>query len=109
MAKKKKANDDVELEKLVEELTADVNEDREVIVSFLKDMIANYDKDQYVGIAEYVAKLADALTRQNQVRVAAAKTLGKKGPADESKPDMDEIHEEVGLPFEDEEFDEGSN
>lgn len=106
---KKKTQSELDLEQLVEDLTKDVNEDRDVLVNFLKDMISNYDKDQYVGIAEYVAKLADALTRQNQVRVSTLKTIAKGASVDESKPDMDEIHEQVGLPFEDEEFDGGSN
>lgn len=107
MGKKKKTPPD-DLSKLVDKLVEDVNADRDVVVNFMKQMIAEYTPDHYVGIAEYVAKLADAATRQNQVKAAAVKALSKNQNVGEQETDMDEIHEEIGLPFEDE-FDEGSN
>ncbi len=109
MATKKKKGDEG-LEKIVEDLLKDVGDDRSVLESFLKEMIASYNPDQYVGIAEYVAKLADAMTKQNQVRAAAAKALLKKNEgASDDETDMDEIHKTVGLPFEDETVEDGSN
>jgi hypothetical protein len=102
----KKKDDD--LSDKVDELIKNVGEDRERLTSFLDDLISNYSGETAVGIAEYVAKLADALTRQNQVKVGLIKALVKK-PADAEKTEIDELHEEIGLPFNDEELDEGSN
>lgn len=103
-----KTNDQKDLGKVVDDLIKDVGEDRDRLVEFLENLISNYSGEQSVGIAEYVAKLADALTRQNQVRVATIKALAKTPPKDDSEEEMEEIHKEIGLPFEDE-IDEGAN
>jgi hypothetical protein len=103
-----KKNDQNDLGKVVDDLIKDVGEDRDRLVEFLESLISNYGGEQSVGIAEYVAKLADALTRQNQIRVATIKALAKATPKDDSEEEMEEIHKEIGLPFEDE-VDEGTN
>lgn len=108
MEKKKKTSAQNDLEKVVNDLVKDVGDDRDRLVEFLENLISSYTGEQSVGIAEYVAKLADALTRQNQVRVATIKTLVKNQPADDDTSEIDEIHKEIGLPFEDE-VDEGAN
>lgn len=100
----KSKNDD--LHETVKKLIDDVSEDREMLVDFTKDLINNFTGEQAVGIAEYVSKLADALTRQNQVRVAALKAA-EKVLNQESDDDANSIHDSIGLPFEDHE--EGSN
>ncbi len=105
MGKKK---DDDNLGKKVDELIKNVGEDRDRLTNFLDQLISNYNGDQAVGIAEYVAKLADALTRQNQVKVGLIKALVKK-PVDGEESEIEDLHKEIGLPFNDDELDEGSN
>lgn len=95
---KKTKKDETELSKTVDKLIKDVGEDRDVLVKFLKDLISEYDGEKAVGIAEYVAKLADALTRQNQVRVATIKAAAKQAP-EEIDDDLDEIADGIGMPF----------
>lgn len=96
--------DDDNLAELVEELISDVAEDRDRLVEFLDKMLsAGYPPGE---IAEYVAKIAAELTRQNQVKVATIKALGKNLTAPDD--DDDDIHDEIGRPFQ-EDVDEGSN
>jgi len=107
VAKKQKKDDT--LSDIVDKLIDDVGDDRDRLISFLDDLLTEH-KDQPAGIAEYVAKLVDASTRQHQVKVSMIKALAKNGPtAEEDDADeLDEIHKEIGLPF-DEGLDEGSN
>lgn len=105
-----KKNDSEDLEKVVSKLIKDVGEDRGLLLDFLKNLIESYQGEQAVGVAEYVAKLADALTRQNQVRVATIKALAKSQPIDDEQGELDELQKQIGLPFEDDsDLDEGSN
>lgn len=106
---KKKSDGKDDLSKIVDDLIDDVGEDRQRLVDFLEDLISNYGGEKSVGIAEYVAKLADALTRQNQVRVATLKTLEKRRPEDGDDDDLDDIHKQIGQPFEDDDLDKGAN
>ena len=108
MAKKQKKDDDT-LSDIVDKLIDDVGDDRDRLISFLDDLLTEH-KDQPAGIAEYVAKLIDASTKQHQVKVSMLKALSKNAPtaADEDADELDEIHKEIGLPF-DEGLDEGSN
>jgi hypothetical protein len=110
MAKKsKKKSDSKDLQEVVDRLLEDVGDDRDSVKTFLDGLIANYPGDQSVGIAEYVAKLADALTRQHQVRASAVKALAKSLPEDDGEDDLDEINRTIGLPFKSEAVDDGSN
>jgi hypothetical protein len=103
-----KKNDAADLAKLVEDLIEGVGEDRARLTDFLDDLLQTFKGEQSVGIAEYVAKLMDAATRQHQVKVSMIKTLTKNSPADDEKNEMDELRDSVGLPFE-ADADEGSN
>lgn len=101
-----KKNDDNVLADLVEELISDVGEDRGRLTNFLDKLLSEH-ADQPAGIAEYVAKLAAELTRQNQVKVATIKALGKNIAAGDDDDDSD-IVDEIGRPFL-EDIDEGQN
>lgn len=106
MAKK---DEQTKLAKKVESLLKDVGDDRDTLREFLQELISNYTGEQAVGIAEYVAKIADSLTRQNQVKAAALKTLLKEEP-DDSDDELDQLHETIGKPFDDDdELGDGSN
>lgn len=98
--------DDSELMKLVEELVDDVNVDRERIVEFTDQLIREYD-GQSAGIAEYVAKLTEAMTRQHHVKVATIKAVAKRLET-ETEDDEDDYSSEIGPAFE-HDVDEGSN
>lgn len=109
MAKKKKG-DFKDLGARVDELIKEVGDDREMLVTFLEGLISEYSGDKAVGIAEYVAKLADALTRQHQVKAAVVKALAKSDvSAEDDEVELDELHDKIGLPFKVEEADDGSN
>lgn len=103
----KKDDPDRHLAEIVEDLIADVGDDRQRLTGFLDELISNYRGEQAVGIAEYVAKLMDAATRQHQVKASLVKTLTKRAPAD-GESENDEIANEIGLPFK-EELEDGSN
>lgn len=103
----KKDDADRHLAEIVEDLIADVGDDRQRLTSFLDGLIKSFSGDQAVGIAEYVAKLMDAATRQHQVKAALVKTLARRAPAD-GDSENDEIANEIGLPFK-EELEDGSN
>jgi hypothetical protein len=103
----KKSDQDRHLSELVEDLIADVGSDRERLTGFLDGLISTYPGEGAVGIAEYVAKLFEAATRQHQVKVGIIKAMSKSLP-DESD-DTDDINSEIGLPFKDEVIEDGSN
>lgn len=110
MAKKSKKNDPKDLGKIVDELISEVGSDRDRLVKFIDNLISDYDGEKAVGIAEYVAKLADAMTRQHQVKTSVVKALAKSNPGDEEdSSDFEEIQKEIGLPFKVEEVDDGAN
>lgn len=92
---------------LVEDLISDVGDDRQRLTAFLDDLMASYKGEGTVAIAEYVAKLVDAATRQHQVKVGIVKALAKAIP--EGSDERDEIAGEIGLPFKDEVIGDGSN
>ncbi len=99
-----KKNDEDKLGELVAELIADVGSDRERLSDFLDRILAMDGTDP-----EHVAKIAAELTRQNHVKVATIKALGKNLLTDDGADDNDDIVEEIGRPFPEEELDEGSN
>ncbi len=110
MAKKKtKKTDPGGLDETVELLIKEVGDDRDRLVEFLESLINEYKGEKAVGIAEYVAKLADALTRQHQVKAAVVKALVKTGPVEDGETELDELHSEIGLPFKVEDVDDGAN
>ena len=98
--------DDSELARIVRELTDDVNADRDRLTEFVDGLISDYQGERAAGIAEYVAKLSEALTRQNQVKVAALKALVKAASSEDD--DDDDFSHEIGPAFESD-VDEGSN
>lgn len=109
MAKKTKKSDPQNLGAIVDNLINEVGDDRDRIVKFLDSLIEEYDGEKAVGIAEYVAKLADALTRQHQVKTAVVKTLSRVPSEDNSEGELDDIRSEIGLPFKAEAVDDGAN
>lgn len=110
MAKKKaKKTEPRDLSAEVDRLIQDVGDDRDILLKFLEGLISEYDGEKAVGIAEYVAKLADALTRQHQVKAAVVKALAKTGPSEDDEDELDELNNEIGLPFKNEEVDDGAN
>lgn len=106
MAKKKS---DEDISEQVDRLIEQVSEDRDTLVTFLNNLISSYDGEKAVGIAEYVAKIADALTRQHQVKASVVKTLSRLPSDDDAESDLDELSREIGLPFTVETVDDGSN
>jgi hypothetical protein len=105
---KKKKTDAKDLGAQVDQIISEVGDDREMLVKFLEGLITEYDGEKAVGIAEYVAKLADALTRQHQVKANVVKALAKAAPEDDEDGELDELHKEIGLPFKPE-ADDGAN
>ena len=95
MAKKKKSSD---VDKLVDDLIKDVNDDRQLLRTFTEELIKEYNGEAAVGIAENVAKLFDAMTRQNNVRAAAIKNASKILPETDDEDD-DDLQMKIGLPF----------
>lgn len=96
-----KKNDDDKMAELVRELIDDVGSDRERLSDFLDTLLSGENVNP-----EYVAKIAAELTRQNQVKVATIKALGKNLAEPE---DDDEFAEEIGRPFLEEEAGEDQN
>lgn len=110
MAKKAKKSEPKDLSAEVDRLIKEVGDDRDILLKFLEGLISEYDGEKAVGIAEYVAKLADALTRQHQVKAAVVKALAKANPSSSDEDDeLDEINDAIGLPFKVEEIDDGAN
>lgn len=101
---KKNEND---LATVVDELIRDVGDDRDRLVEFLDTLISNHQGERAAGIAELVAKLADALTKQNQVKVATLKAISKVSSEDEDD-DEDDYSRDIGPAFLGDR-DEGSN
>lgn len=89
-----KRNDDVD--DLTDDLIDNLDEDRLRLTSFF-DKLLGMDSDTHM-IAEQVAKLSDALTRQSALRMEAIKAKLKARPAGESA-DNDESFDEIGRPF----------
>ncbi len=100
----KKTKDEDKLGELVEELINDVATDRDRLSDFLDELLRS--DTHPADLAEHVARVAAELTRQNQVKVATIKALGKNIPQDTDSDD--DIAEEIGRAFM-EEVDEGSN
>ncbi len=94
--------DDGELAAVVKDLLENVGEDRDKLSDFIDKLLAEHG-DQPAGIAEYIAKLMDASTRQNAVKVSLIKTLVKNMPSSDQDDEemIDEVNKIVGLPFED--------
>jgi hypothetical protein len=110
VAKKAKKSEQRDLAAEVDRLIKEVGDDRDLLLGFLEGLISEYDGEKAVGIAEYVAKLADALTRQHQVKAAVVKALAKASPSsDEDEDELDELQDKIGLPFKVEEIDDGAN
>lgn len=105
MAKKGKKNSD--LTETVDRIIEEVGEDRERLVNFLEGLISEYGGEKSVGIAEYVAKIADALTRQHQVKASVVKSLTKVTTDDEDD-DFGDVQNQIGMPFK-VEADDGAN
>lgn len=87
-----KKNDDDNMAELVRELIEDVGADRDRLSDFLDTLLASEGVDP-----DHVAKIAAELTRQNQVKVATIKALGKNLTPTED--DDSEFTEAIGRPF----------
>lgn len=90
-----------ELGEMVEELLGDVNLDRDRLSDFLDRLLSSEGADP-----EHIAKIAAELTKQNQVKIATIKALGKNLATDDD--DDADVQNEIGRAFL-EELDEGSN
>jgi hypothetical protein len=90
-----------DLAEMVDEVLDNVGEDRDRLSEFFDKLLQSEGVDP-----EHVAKIAAELTRQNQVKAATIKALGKVVPTDDSD---DDFSDEIGRPFPEEEADEGSN
>lgn len=99
-----KKDDEKQIGELVEDLLDDVATDRDRLSDFLDKLLTGGHDAPF--IAEYVAKIAAELGRQNSVRVATIKALGKSLPSEDD--DDDSISDEIGRPF-GEDVDESSN
>lgn len=86
------------MSKEIEKIIKNINDDRQILKQFLNDLINNCDVQSYVGIAEYVAKLSEALTHQYQTSIAAAKLVKN----DDNSLNSELLSNEIGLPFADE-------
>lgn len=100
---------ETELARLVDELVKDVDVDRERLIEFTDRLIDRYSGDgQEAGIAEYVAKLTDAMTRQHQVKASVVKALVKEILKGEGEEEDEDFSSEIGPAFH-QDVDEGSN
>ena len=97
-----KKNDDEKMAELVRELIDDVGSDRERLSDFLDTLLSSENVNP-----EYVAKIAAELTRQNQVKVATIKALGKNLATPDD--DENEFTEDIGRPFPEEDVGEDQN
>ena len=110
MAKKTKSKKpEGDLRVVIDKLIDEVGDDRDRLIKFLDGLIQNYDGEGAPAIAEYVAKIADAMTRQHQVKVAAIKSIAKTAEIDDDDSQFDDLHEQIGLPFKKTEVDDGGN
>lgn len=104
-----KKSDD--LRKLVDDLIVDAAEDRTRLSEFLDKLLEKHGEEPG-GVAEYVSKLADSLTKQMVLKVHAMKVLQKEivaAQATDDSDDLDDISNEIGDVFGGEKQDEGSN
>ena len=85
---------------LADELIADESFDRERLSRFFDRLLdAAATVEESVGIAEYVAKISDAMTKQNTTRLNTIKALKKSVAAEDDSDDV-EAFDEIGRPFE---------
>lgn len=104
-----KKDDVAELANAVEDLLADIGEDRARLNGFLDKLLHEYeDSENIAGIAEYVAKLVDSGTKQLQVRAVLVKTLVKRVDGTDDTSEEDELADAIGMPFT-EETEDGAN
>lgn len=98
MAKKKKKE---QLNNEVDNFINDINEDRERLTQFIDKLLQEHS-DQPAGIAEYIAKLMDASTKQLQTRASMIKAIAKETDTDaDEASEMNDIAKEIGMPFSD--------
>lgn len=96
MAKKKSAD---EVDATADELISDIETDRKKLSSFFDKLLAFEDAPM---LAEQVAKIADALTKQNHLRADVLKTRIKNGKGAQ----QDDPIADFGQPFK---FEENEN
>ena len=89
--------------KMADELVSDENADRERLSDFFdKLLLVGMEGDNAVAVAEYVAKIAEAMTRQNSMRLNTIKALKKEIPSEDQDVEDADTFEEIGRPFEEE-------
>lgn len=86
-------------EDLLNELRTDIGEDRRRLSDVLDKLIkaAGDDPDRIIAVAETVAKVGDALTKQNALRVSALKALAKMNLRD--LDDEEDPFSDIGAAF----------
>lgn len=99
--------DDQQLADLVRDLIQNVGEDRDRLSKFLDELLSEYE-GQSAGIAEYVSKIADSLTKQVAVKAGVIKALAKN--LDVEADGDEDYSSDIGPAFHvEEDLDEGSN
>lgn len=97
MATKDKKDD---AEELLSSLKSKIEEDRKRLSTFLTKLIASVDQIDdpltVVGASDAVAKIGEALTRQNHLTIEALKIVAKRSPKSDKD---DDIFSDVGRPF----------
>ncbi len=104
MAGKNQKKTDDPVEKIVDDLQVKLDEDRSRVSKYLTNLISSVnqvnDPLTTIAAADAVAKLSDALTRQNNLRVESVKSLVRRGA--KRPTDAEGVFDEIGRPFDDE-------
>ena len=102
-----------EMAKLREELVKNIREDRGRLSDYvdrLLEMATKEDADPFAltGVAEYMAKLSDSLTKNNALLLSAMTATAKEARISKEEREADEVYDDTG-PFVREEARGGSN
>ncbi len=92
-------SDDGIVEDILERIDGSIRHDRERLSEILDKLIsvAADDADRTLAVAEAVAKIADAMTKQNHLRIESAKIVAKRSG---KKDDGQDAFDDIGRPFE---------
>lgn len=111
MAGKNRKKTEDPIDEIVDDLQTKLNADRDRVSDYLTKLIGDVttvnDPLTTIAAADAVAKLANALTQQNNLRVEAMKSLVRRGT--KRSTDDEGVFEEIGRPFDDEGEEKGSN
>lgn len=101
--KKERAESDGRLTDIADVVEQRVAQDRERLSNYLNKLIAAVEQTEdpltVIGSADAVAKIGEALTRQNHLTIESMKVLSRRAG---SKPDHSDLEADIGRPFEEE-------